>query len=117
MNDRSWRKQTFAADVTAETLFSNLLQVSQIAADYCVSGIHVRDELALEHGDHVLKQQLALLESADAELVHHGVVLQAIDQVVEISVTYPEFTQSLEFCKRLSIDLVGHQAMLLAVRQ
>ena len=59
------------------------------------SGIHVRNELALQYRDHVFQQEFAFLEPADPELVDHGVFLQAIDQVVEISVANSELSQSL----------------------
>jgi hypothetical protein len=54
--------------------------------------LHVRNEFALQRHDHVLEQELALLEPADTELIDHGVVLQAVDQVVEVPVTDAELT-------------------------
>ena len=73
------------------------------------SSVQVWYQLALERRDHVLDQEFAFLQAPDTQLIDHRVVLQPVNQVVEISVTDAQFTQSVEILERLSIDFVGHR--------
>lgn len=80
-------------------------------------GVEIRNHVALKIYDHIFQEQFPFLESSYAKLVDHGVVLQAINKVVEISMTDAQLSQTIELPKRFSVDLVGHLTMLLAVRQ
>lgn len=71
------------------------------------SGIEVRDEFAFHRSDHVFDQKLALFQATNSQLVNHRVVLQAIDQVVKISVTDPQLAKSFQLFKGLGINFVG----------
>lgn len=82
----------------------------------CLS-IEIRNQFALQRCNHIFQNELALFESANAQLVNHRVMLQSADKVVEVSVTDTQLAQILELLKRFRIDFVGHSAMLLAVRQ
>ena len=63
----------------------------QMLLDRVAHGHHVAsrnggDADALERGDHVFEEEFAFLEPAYPQLVDHGIVLQAVYQVVEITV-------------------------------
>ena len=79
--------------------------------------VEIRNQFALERRNHVFQDELALLESAYAQLINHRVMLQPDDKIIEIPVTDAQLPQMLKLLKRLSIDFVRHSTMLLAVRQ
>jgi len=92
--DRYREKRTF--HVTAETFLEFTLSFANSVpprGDHRpLSGIQIGNHFALECRDHVFQQEFALLEPADAQLIDHWVVLQAIDKVVEVPVTDSQLT-------------------------
>lgn len=79
--------------------------------------VQIRNQFTFKRHDHVFQQQLAFLQAPDSQLVDHRVMLQSVDQVIEVPVTNPQFSQPVEHLKRFGIDFIRHSVMLLAVSQ
>ena len=94
------------------------MQAALLQPNRGILRVQIRNQLTLERSDHVFEKQLALFEAANAELIHHWVVLKPVDQIVEVSVTDAQLTESFEFFEAFGFDFVGHfDIMLLAVGQ
>lgn len=57
-----------------------------------ISGVQIRYQFTFEPNNHVLQDQSPFFQPANSQLVDHGIVGQAVNQVVEISVTDTKFT-------------------------
>ncbi len=71
-----------------------------------LSGIEIGNGLALELGDLVLEQQLALLEAPHLQLVGAHVHLQLRDHLVQVAVLNAQLSQFLDIAEQLAIDVV-----------
>jgi len=72
-------------------------------------GVEIWDQLTFHPYDHVFKDQSPFFQPADTQLIDHGVMGQAVDQIIEISVTYAQFTEPRKLLKGLGIYFLAHQ--------
>ena len=71
--------------------------------------VQIRNQLTLKRRDHVLDQEFALFQAANAQLIHHRIMLQPIDQVVEISMADAQLAQPIKSLEAFGVDFLGHR--------
>ena len=73
------------------------------------SGIQVRNKFTLHSYDHVFKDQSPFFKPADTQLIDHGIMGQAVNQIIEVTVTYAQFPEPRKLLKGLGIYFFTHQ--------
>ena len=71
--------------------------------------VQIRYEFAFHPYDHVFKDQSPFFQPANTQLIDHGVMRQAVYQIIEVSVTYAQFPEPRELLKGLGIYFLAHQ--------
>ena len=64
-----------------------------------LSGVEIWNQFTFHSNDHVFKDQSPFFQPADSQLVNHGIMGQAVNQIIEISVTYAQFAEPRELLK------------------
>ena len=71
--------------------------------------VQIRNQFTLQPYDHVFKDQSPFFQPAYTQLVDHGIMGQAVNQIIEVSVTYAQFSEPRKLLKGLGIYLFTHQ--------
>lgn len=71
--------------------------------------VQIRYQLTFHPNDHVFKDQSPFFQPADTQLIDHGIMGQAVNQIIEVSVTYAQFPEPRKLLKGLGIYFLTHQ--------
>src|SRR5688572_9753685 len=74
----------------------------------CTLGVQVRDPGAFELSDHVLEHQLAFFGTLQHQLIHVGIGHEPGDDLIQVSMLYPQLLQPLHVPENLSVYFVVH---------
>src|SRR5690349_21373240 len=85
---------------------SGVVSCSKNCFTKAVSGVEIGDQLALEAGDLILEDELALLETLELQLVGLEVERQPRDHLVEVAMGDTQLPQLFHVLEKLAIDVV-----------